>query len=360
MPLPLLTLTALAVPAPGQNQMTFSPTVGVDEGIADDTFADGAFAGIDKEDKQLSELQLVHIPKTGGTTLEDFGAHKLGINWGYRRIDWPGGHCAWGCPEQSHASWQPCSSWHIPREVYTAGGRMSGSGYAGGKISGGADPYAGFKTFCAMRHPFTRAISEYIYSAGVHVLCDAAHLNAGLTAVLRNISAPVSQLSSAWPHIGGQDSAVNLRAAARHRFPQDARPSSDCHLLPQSFYSCDTIIHTETLDSDVASLMHSYGEHMTAEEVAEQTYEGGHRTSCSLQVGDLDTTTLELLRQVYARDFEVGGYSTRVLSSRSKEHALVNNTLVAVFADDVVTEGPWLPESESSPSTRPSAQSAVA
>ena len=320
--MPLLTLAALAT-IPTTTQPTRSRELSVDEG-----------------DKQLSDLQLVHIPKAGGTTLEDFGLNRLDVRWGIHREHWPGGSCPYGC--DGNASWQPCSSWHIPRTVFTEVGPALARDGAGRPTS--QDPYAGYKTFCALRHPFTRAISEYIFSWGP---CNSEDLNAGLTAVLREISTPLSELSSAWPHISG--STDQLRTVSKVLFPQDGRPSSDCHMLPQSFYDCDIVMHTETLDVDFASLMRSYGADVTADSIPTSNQAG-----CSLPVGALNSTTLELLRQVYARDFEVGGYSPDVLPSRAaaaRDHARdniqVNDRRVAVFADDLVEESPWVPESDS-------------
>ena len=253
------------------------------------------------------------------------------MKWGYYREDWPGGRCPYGC--EGPASWQPCSSWHIPRSVFTAVDPT------------GEDPYAGFKTFCALRHPFTRAISEYIFSGGA---CNKAGLNAGLAAVLRGISAPLAELSSAWPHISG--STDQLRTVSKVRFPQDRRPSSDCHMLPQSFYDCDVVMHTETLGVDFAALIRPYAANVTAESIPQI-----NQASCSLPVGGLNSTTLELLQQVYARDFEVGGYSPDVLPSRaraardhSRDDTRGNDTRgarVPVFADDLVEESPWVPGS---------------
>ena len=48
----------------------------------------------------LRKLQLIHIPKTGGGTLEDVG-FKHGVKWGKYREDWPGGNCPRGCPRTS-------------------------------------------------------------------------------------------------------------------------------------------------------------------------------------------------------------------------------------------------------------------
>ena len=62
-------------------------------------------------------LQLAHVPKTGGTSLEDLAA-QAGVQWGLHRSDWPGQtpsndtkqECAHGCKGTE----QPCSPWHLP------------------------------------------------------------------------------------------------------------------------------------------------------------------------------------------------------------------------------------------------------
>ena len=89
-------------------------------------------------------LQLAHVPKTGGTSLEDLAA-QAGVQWGLHRSDWPGQtpsndtyqECAHGCKGTE----QPCSPWHLP-PAYFEGREDS--------------PYAGSHVFCVARHPFVR------------------------------------------------------------------------------------------------------------------------------------------------------------------------------------------------------------
>ena len=266
----------------------------------------------------LSRLQLVHIPKTGGTTLEQLGL-EMGVHWGATRLNWPGGRCGMGCP----GTWQPCSAWHIPPATYRAHGE---------------DPYQGFDTFCVLRHPYTRAISEFIFSGNP---CSAAALNAGLSDVLHQLAAI--------------EPARDVDAAARVRIP-GARRGSDCHLLQQSQYACDRILHTESLSADFAALMASRSISMNESRVDQSTRGAVH--ACKLRVGALNATVRQLLRRVYAADFERGGYSQVVLPSRrplcSKAAAAASDVAIAlpaarcatvdgrisVFADDVVEGGP--------------------
>lgn len=88
-----------------------------------------------------SSLQLIHIPKTGGTTLEAV-AYAHGIGWGAYKHEWNRNgdrpaKTALGTPE----TWQPCSPWHIPPAFYRARGEI-------GTINAGKQ-----QTFCVVRRP---------------------------------------------------------------------------------------------------------------------------------------------------------------------------------------------------------------
>ena len=96
------------------------------------------------------DLVFVHIPKTGGTTIEEEAYRKHGILWGRRALQ---------SSNRTH-----CSPWHAPPSL--------NPGY-----------YSGRRVFCVVRHPLDRLISEYrwrwftrIRRFG-HLPCNAAQLN---------------------------------------------------------------------------------------------------------------------------------------------------------------------------------------
>ena len=88
-----------------------------------------------------SSLQFIHIPKTGGTTLEDV-ANAHGVGWGANKFEWNRDGArqpktALGTPD----TWQPCSPWHVPPAFFRARGES-------GTINGGRQ-----QTFCVVRDP---------------------------------------------------------------------------------------------------------------------------------------------------------------------------------------------------------------
>lgn len=104
-------------------------------------------------------VQLLHVPKTGGTTLE-LWADDVGVEWGRKRTDWtesglPSSHVY--APKKTNlavagAHYRPlagCSIWHVPRAAFLA--------------LSGADPFVGAETVCALRDPVERMISQYLY-----------------------------------------------------------------------------------------------------------------------------------------------------------------------------------------------------
>ena len=82
----------------------------------------------------MNELEFVHITKTGGTSIEDWGVNN-GIFWSFRK-----------CKHFESKNYNKIiigSAWHIPPTFFMN------------------NPYVGKITFTVVRNPYTRIISEY-------------------------------------------------------------------------------------------------------------------------------------------------------------------------------------------------------
>jgi len=270
-------------------------------------------------------LQLIHIPKTGGTTLETVGK-KHGMLWGKYRNDWPGGRCPHGC----EGTWQPCSAWHVPPAAFTSKA-----------IRADHDPYAlpgRNEKFTAVRNPYTRAISEHLFANG---RCSATALNDHVLTVLNKIKDAVAELER-----DPQKMTMQALQAAGRPTPYKQR-SSDCHWLPQALYvgtnNKETVLRTENLEGDFRTMVEAHGFTFNANDFAVK--QNVQHTKCALLVGDLNSTSRTMLQQVYANDFRRFGYSTELLNSRNhfeKELQRSNSSssrdtlMMRVFEDDQV------------------------
>jgi len=210
-------------------------------------------------------LVYLHIPKTGGCSIEDTGRDN-GILWGrYANFTNCGfvGHCG--------------DSFHEPPDLLTD-----------------INMYTTAKVFCSIRNPFDRAVSEFKW-----------RMHHG----------------KAWGHLPGKCSAHNLNRWL-HKMLRLLKNASDldeayfegCHMLPQHRYiwgpgaeqrgrNCHEIIRMEDFPSSFNELMRRYDYPFQM---------GGTRSNvgnCSVTTNDLDPVSLQLLREVYVDDFRLLNYS---------------------------------------------------
>ena len=92
-------------------------------------------------------IEFIHIPKTGGQAIEAWGLHH-GLAWGGCRLK--AGGPSWPAHPGKFGTYTR-GSFHIPPVAWEAAH---------------TPPFAaGAPTFCVVRHPFTRAVSEYTWQA---------------------------------------------------------------------------------------------------------------------------------------------------------------------------------------------------
>ena len=163
-----------------------------------------------REGCMLPPLQLVHIPKSAGSSMEQWG-NTMGYKWGRLRGNWPGGSRPFG------SGWQPCSAWHLPPAAF----------HTLAPASRAEDPYKGYRTLCVVRHPFARAVSQFVFAHCSHARERARYGR-------RNCS--VDALNNYLVQRMARTNA-SLQAAARLGQIDRVAAEQDCHWLPQVAYA---------------------------------------------------------------------------------------------------------------------------
>jgi len=156
-----------------------------------------------------------------------------------------------------------------------------------------AGHYDAEKTFCTVRDPYQRMISnfryEYVFTWGVNH-CHVSELNRKL---LEDLTA--------------------VKNGDRYR--------SDCHYLPQSAYvfeydaatskvdsskrMCKTILHTEKLEQEFNTFTKNYGYGFS---IQKKTGEAVNTKCHGLTPEDLTPEVRALIEEIYADDFKLLGY----------------------------------------------------
>ena len=205
---------------------------------------------------------------------------------------------------------RPCSPWHVPPAAFQA--------------SLGYNPFAsGNETFCVVRDPFSRAVSEvlYAYSRGEFWedgrLCHSEEINKLVNAMLDRVAPFVATIAD-WDgrlHVG------------------DEHAVEDCHWLPQVAYTngpgvspCDHVLHLDTLTEDWTALMSNWpADDPTAPIDASELLQGATNTSpCpNVTVGVLSDRSRQRIAHLYAADFEVLRYATQMVADDELEQAIL-------------------------------------
>jgi len=241
-------------------------------------------------------LNFLHIPKDAGATMEDIrrgraqmlaeagDSDESHVGWGWGEsilstigcTNWTAGTTTtMGCEIGEQSALQNASRMDTP----STGESCPVFHYPPAYDPLVAAGYLGCQTFCIVRHPLTKAISQHIFNGGE---CNLASFAETI-----------------------RQKAVYLQT---HPFTEA------CHWLPQTTYIgengkyCQRLLKFENLAGDFNSLMAEYGYPMTLG--AHHVTHGFSHCDLADHSEDIPADVAEWIERFYAADYAQLGYST--------------------------------------------------
>ena len=199
--------------------------------------------------KKEQFLEFIHIPKNAGTTIENI-ANEKNIKWGRMKPSHQ---------EHINTKFGDCTYWHIPPKHFS-----SSSPYY-------TDEHG---TFCVIRDPYERIVSEYKYRNKSST--DPKHMNEWITQHLKPEYTEKGQLN--------------------------------CHFLPQYNYVyndlgtkiCDHVLRFENLSEEFNTLTNKYNIDLQLDKNRKDNV-----SNDILTVDDLNEENKQLIRTIYHADFSL-------------------------------------------------------
>jgi len=231
------------------------------------------------------KLEFIHIPKTAGSSIEELGIRNDYLWARYHPI-----------PNYKE---QVCSRWHLPpfhpavKEIYDKK-----------------------DTFCVVRNPFHRLVSDYRYNKGYRNQFEGTS---------SDYCSPL-ELNNFVQHIFNNKNMPNVTHWENSTWYEKWRQSSDnCHYLSQWEYAknCTHVLRFETVEKDFNDLMDLYNISITLDlhvnkakdlqfianqgDIAETPVKSTSG-QCTMDGTHLNEASLKILAKVYYNDFKYLGY----------------------------------------------------
>ena len=194
-------------------------------------------------------LEFIHIPKNAGTTIENIAEEK-NVKWGRFKPE-----------HRESVQSDTCSYWHTPPKQFNE------DSY-----------YKKDETFCVIRDPVDRMVSEYAYRhKGMPNKNNKYELNQWLREYLSNSKNTVN---------GGMN----------------------CHFLPQHDFiydddgnrTCDNVLRFDNLTNEFNDLMNKHEYDIRLEENKKD-----NKSNSNLTAKDVDDDNRRLIYQIYRKDYDI-------------------------------------------------------
>ena len=225
-----------------------------------------------------NKLEFVHVTKTGGSAIEAAAA-RAGIAWGachytngfFEKLGCPKGGL-WDRKAARSIPFRNPSPWHVPKRYFLS-----------------THPFDTVSTFVVVRHPYTRAISEYY--------CPWTGYNVNNNSGVEDMGTPKTRMNK-W-----------LQFKMKYKF--DPFPVS---FLPQHLYVyegedkvVDHVLHFENLEEEFNALMQKFNLDDKVQ-LAKVKVNPGQSGAARLTVDDLDDATKRMIDEYAGKDFDLFGY----------------------------------------------------
>lgn len=194
-------------------------------------------------------LEFIHIPKNAGTTIENI-AEKKNVKWGRFK------------PEHMESVQSDvCSYWHTPPKQFNSNSF-----------------YNNDETFCVIRDPVDRMVSEFAYRhKGKKERNDKVYMNQWLR----------EHLSNTYNTNGG---GLNCHFLPQHHFIYDDNGKKTCH----------NVLRFDNLTNEFNDLMNKHEYDIRLDDKKKD-----NKSNSVLTAKDVDEENIRMIHEIYKRDFDI-------------------------------------------------------